>query len=123
MIISVVQMENVLCRVGNVMDGMIALMVQMRASKHVLFPIVMQMLLSMLVHLTAINPYYNVFHIRCSNKKCIRKSALCDGINDCGNREDESDEVCAALPKCRHDQFQCENDDCISKIFRCDGKH
>lgn len=31
----------------------------------------------------------NSINFECSNKKCIKKSQLCDGSDDCGNRQDE----------------------------------
>lgn len=32
---------------------------------------------------------------KCQNNRCIPKRWLCDGANDCGNNEDESNKTCA----------------------------
>lgn len=32
---------------------------------------------------------------KCSNNRCIPKRWLCDGTNDCGNNEDESNNTCS----------------------------
>lgn len=60
---------------------------------------------------------------RCRNKRCIRRSALCDGVNDCGPNDDSDEKSCSLFHKCSPKQFQCESDQyCISKQFRCDGE-
>lgn len=32
---------------------------------------------------------------KCKNNRCIPKRWLCDGANDCGSNEDESNQTCA----------------------------
>lgn len=60
---------------------------------------------------------------RCRNKRCIRKSAVCDGVNDCGLDDDSDEKSCTLYHKCTAKQFQCESDQfCISKQFHCDGE-
>lgn len=62
---------------------------------------------------------------RCRNKKCIRRSALCNGVNDCGDNDDtdENENTCSLYLKCTAKQFQCESDQfCISKKYQCDGE-
>lgn len=62
---------------------------------------------------------------RCRNKRCIRKSALCDGVHDCGANDDSDENAssCSLYHKCTAKQFQCESDQyCISKQYRCDGE-
>lgn len=62
---------------------------------------------------------------RCKNKRCIRKSALCDGVRDCGVRDDSDENAasCSLYHKCTAKQFQCESDQyCISKQYRCDDE-
>lgn len=59
---------------------------------------------------------------RCKNKRCVPKSSICDGVNDCEDNSDES--ACSTHHKCNpKTEFQCERDMfCISKQFRCDGE-
>lgn len=37
---------------------------------------------------------------KCSNNRCIPKRWLCDGTNDCGNSEDESNATCSGMCVC-----------------------
>ncbi|KAK4817558.1 hypothetical protein QYF61_020007 [Mycteria americana] len=56
---------------------------------------------------------------KCQNNRCIPKRWLCDGANDCGNNEDESNKTCAART-CQVDQFSCGNGRCIPTSWLCD---
>ncbi|XP_018321822.1 serine protease nudel [Agrilus planipennis] len=92
--------------------------------------------------------YYD--ELRCKNKKCVPKSAFCNGINDCGDMSDEPEnctcrnylelshpeKVCdgilncqdktdedASLCLCKNDSFICGNYNfCIPHEMVCDGK-
>ncbi len=86
-------------------------------------------------HISLMDPHLHFFFLisgstiscgphahRCKNKRCVLKSSMCDGVNDCGDNSDEAD--CPKHPKCNPEtHFQCEHDlFCISKEFRCDGE-
>ncbi|RNA36027.1 low-density lipo receptor-related 2 isoform X1, partial [Brachionus plicatilis] len=60
-------------------------------------------------------PYF----FKCSNEKCVFKSEVCDGINDCLDMSDESN---CPVSYCTNEQFKCRNGTCIEKSKRCDGK-
>ncbi|XP_055385944.1 low-density lipoprotein receptor-related protein 4 isoform X2 [Condylostylus longicornis] len=62
-------------------------------------------------------------HVMCPKTyKCILKQWLCDGDNDCGNHEDESN--CGDIHKnCTSDQFQCQNGFCIPNSWICDAEN
>uniref|UniRef100_A0A672N291 Low-density lipoprotein receptor-related protein 1B-like n=1 Tax=Sinocyclocheilus grahami TaxID=75366 RepID=A0A672N291_SINGR len=78
---------------------------------------------------------------KCLNNRCIPKRWLCDGTDDCGSNEDESNHTCSGelhsgalsymdgpvycflLPTaqtCQPGQFPCENGRCIPENWRCD---
>uniref|UniRef100_A0A6Q2Z9X6 EGF-like domain-containing protein n=1 Tax=Esox lucius TaxID=8010 RepID=A0A6Q2Z9X6_ESOLU len=56
---------------------------------------------------------------KCLNNRCIPKRWLCDGTNDCGSNEDESNNTCSAQA-CQPNQFSCRNGRCIPQAWRCD---
>lgn len=58
------------------------------------------------------------FFFKCSNERCIFRSEVCDGINDC---LDMSDEINCPVSYCTSEQFKCRNGTCIEKSKRCDG--
>ena len=56
--------------------------------------------------------------LQCKNKNCTLTTAICDGIDDCGDRTDEA--------LCEHDcpehMFKCHNTGrCILGAWKCDG--
>ncbi|MGH0155700.1 UNVERIFIED_CONTAM: hypothetical protein FKN15_029887 [Acipenser sinensis] len=70
---------------------------------------------------------------KCLNNRCIPKRWLCDGTNDCGNNEDESNFTCSdddcgdgsdeagCVRSCSNIQFQCSSGRCIPDHWACDG--
>lgn len=65
----------------------------------------------------------------CDNGHCIDYSAMCDGINDCGDNSDEKNCKSSATklgsishPVCDKNMFQCNSGTCIAKSWECDGK-
>uniref|UniRef100_A0A8C4MYX3 LDL receptor related protein 1B n=1 Tax=Equus asinus asinus TaxID=83772 RepID=A0A8C4MYX3_EQUAS len=72
---------------------------------------------------------------KCKNNRCIPKRWLCDGANDCGSNEDESNQTCTGkglfgyiythlnlfqTRTCQVDQFSCGNGRCIPRAWLCD---
>uniref|UniRef100_A0A182NN26 Ig-like domain-containing protein n=1 Tax=Anopheles dirus TaxID=7168 RepID=A0A182NN26_9DIPT len=58
---------------------------------------------------------------KCRNHKCVLKTWLCDGEQDCGDGSDE--ENCSTLAPyapCRCNEYQCRSGQCIPKSFQCD---
>uniref|UniRef100_A0A8V5GXQ8 Uncharacterized protein n=1 Tax=Melopsittacus undulatus TaxID=13146 RepID=A0A8V5GXQ8_MELUD len=56
---------------------------------------------------------------KCKNNRCIPNRWLCDGDNDCGNNEDESNSTCSART-CSPNQFSCASGRCIPISWTCD---
>merc|ERR1719219_2805950 len=56
----------------------------------------------------------------CANGKCIPKTWICDGNNDCGDSSDEKDSKCDKL-QCRTSEFMCKDEEkCIPEKWKCD---
>uniref|UniRef100_A0A3Q4HML6 Uncharacterized protein n=1 Tax=Neolamprologus brichardi TaxID=32507 RepID=A0A3Q4HML6_NEOBR len=56
---------------------------------------------------------------QCQNNRCIPLRWLCDGDNDCGNDEDESNTTCSART-CPPNQYPCASGRCIPISWTCD---
>lgn len=61
---------------------------------------------------------------RCSNKRCVLKTWVCDGEDDCGDRSDEIN--CGTSPPgstCQYHEYACQSgNQCIPKSYHCDGQ-
>lgn len=63
---------------------------------------------------------------RCADGTCVRLSALCDGVADCPQHEDEAQ--CAlgrysreASSSCSKEEWRCRSGECVSFDSKCDG--
>lgn len=69
----------------------------------------------------------------CHPAGCLNNSHKCDGIVDCSELTDEKDcgnttiksDNTKEMPfvGCSQYEFTCDNLECISRYFRCDGMH
>ena len=66
--------------------------------------------------------YTHLTCMRGASLACLDWTEICDGYVDCLNEQiDEKDCFQMELQRCREDEYQCENGQCISKVFYRDG--
>lgn len=63
----------------------------------------------------------NSWDFTCNNQRCIPKSWICDGDDDCLDNSDE--EQNCTRPTCGSNEFQCKSGRCIPLNFRCDQEN
>ncbi|EDX17507.1 GD16065 [Drosophila simulans] len=68
-----------------------------------------------------VQPCPNSWDFTCNNQRCIPKSWLCDGDDDCLDNSDE--EQNCTKPTCGSNEFQCRSGRCIPQNFRCDQEN
>lgn len=61
----------------------------------------------------------NIWDFTCDNQRCIPKTWVCDGDDDCLDNSDENQNC--TKPTCSTDEFQCTSGRCIPNSFRCDS--
>ncbi|XP_075155675.1 low-density lipoprotein receptor-related protein megalin [Haematobia irritans] len=68
-----------------------------------------------------VQPCPNSWDFTCNNQRCIPKSWVCDGDDDCLDNSDE--EQNCTKPTCGSNEFQCKSGRCIPLNFRCDQEN
>ncbi|XP_056632979.1 low-density lipoprotein receptor-related protein 2 isoform X2 [Diorhabda sublineata] len=63
----------------------------------------------------------NSWDFTCSNQRCIPKSWVCDGDDDCLDNSDENQNC--TKPTCGANEFQCKSGRCIPMTFKCDAEN
>ena len=61
----------------------------------------------------------NSWDFTCDNQRCIPKTWMCDGDDDCLDNSDELQNC--TKPTCGADEWQCTSGRCIPKSFKCDS--
>ncbi|XP_039499245.1 low-density lipoprotein receptor-related protein 2 isoform X1 [Drosophila santomea] len=68
-----------------------------------------------------VQPCPNSWDFTCNNQRCIPRSWVCDGDDDCLDNSDE--EQNCTKPTCGSNEFQCRSGRCIPQNFRCDQEN
>lgn len=63
----------------------------------------------------------NSWDFTCNNQRCVPKSWLCDGDNDCLDNSDEQQNC--TKPTCASNEFQCKSGRCVPLTFKCDAEN
>lgn len=81
------------------------------------------------VQLSTANHSCTMDQFKCPNNRCIPKRWLCDGTDDCGDNEDESNKTCSGSTPVHsstnnkntnnNNNNYCNN----SEVFPCHGSH
>ncbi|XP_050054368.1 modular serine protease-like [Aphis gossypii] len=59
----------------------------------------------------------------CENGECIDSLLICDGLADCSDKSDETQNVCTSMLKtCPSSAFLCKYGACIDRSAKCNGK-
>ncbi|GAB6028318.1 hypothetical protein CHUAL_002491 [Chamberlinius hualienensis] len=66
-----------------------------------------------------VEPCPNTREFTCNNKRCILKTWVCDGDDDCLDNSDE--EQNCTKTTCSPEDFQCASGRCIPMSFKCDS--
>ena len=61
----------------------------------------------------------NAWDFTCDNQRCIPKTWMCDGDDDCLDNSDELGNC--TQPTCGTDEWKCGSGRCIPKSFKCDS--
>ena len=60
----------------------------------------------------------NSWDFTCANQRCIPKTWVCDGDDDCLDNSDENQNC--TKPTCSENEFRCSSGRCIPNSFHCD---
>lgn len=66
-----------------------------------------------------LRPCPNSWDFTCKNQRCIPKTWVCDGDNDCLDNSDEQQNC--SYSTCSAKEFQCQSGRCVPLTFRCDS--